>query len=81
MEGWPVPSYGVVRAIVGALDPGMVTLALEGPGSYRDKYELALRRQAERPNAMWQAGVPQLVGKRIRGFRWTSAGKCPSRPR
>lgn len=54
-EGWPVPSYGVVRAIVGALDPGMVTLALEGPASYRDKYELALRRQAERPNAMWQA--------------------------
>ena len=28
-----------------------------------------------------QTGVPQLVGKRIRGFRWTSAGKCPSRPR
>ena len=54
-EGWPVPSYAVVRAIVGALDPGMVTLALEGPTSYRDKYELALRRQAERPNAMWQA--------------------------
>ncbi|GAA3511666.1 Mu transposase C-terminal domain-containing protein [Georgenia daeguensis] len=53
--GWPVPSYGVVRSIIGALDPGMVTLALEGPGSYRDKYELALRRTAERPNAMWQA--------------------------
>ena len=33
----------------------MVTLALEGPASYRDKYELALRRAADRPNAMWQA--------------------------
>lgn len=54
-QGWPVPSYGVVRAIIADLDPGMVTLALEGPTSYRDKYEIALRRQAERPNAMWQA--------------------------
>lgn len=54
-QGWPVPSYGVVRAIVADLDPGMVTLALEGPASYRDKYELALRRRAEHPNAMWQA--------------------------
>ncbi|MGN2299876.1 Mu transposase C-terminal domain-containing protein [Micrococcus luteus KDCGSN] len=54
-ERWPVPSYGVVRSIVGGLDPGMVTLALEGAASYRDKHELVLRRQAERPNAMWQA--------------------------
>lgn len=54
-EGWPVPSYGVVRSIVGGLDPGMVTLALEGAASYRDKHELVLRRQVERPNAMWQA--------------------------
>ncbi len=51
-RGWPVPSYGVVRSIVAALDPGMVTLALEGAGSYRDKYELVLRRQAEHPKAM-----------------------------
>jgi len=53
--GWPVPSYGVVRSIITALDPGMVTLALEGPSSYRDRYELALRRTADQPNAMWQA--------------------------
>lgn len=59
-QDWPVPSYGVVRDIVDALDPGMVTLALEGPASYRDKYELALRRQAERPNAMWQADHTML---------------------
>ncbi|WP_394255811.1 Mu transposase C-terminal domain-containing protein [Pseudoclavibacter helvolus] len=59
-QDWLVPSYGVVRDIVGALDPGMVTLALEGPASYRDKYELALRRQAERPNAMWQADHTML---------------------
>ena len=51
-RGWPVPSYGVVRSIAGALDPGMVTLALEGAASYRDKHELVLRRHAEQPNAM-----------------------------
>ena len=54
-RGWPVPSYGVVRSIISALDPGMVTLALEGAAAYRDKYELVLRWQAERPNAVWQA--------------------------
>ncbi|NMR20086.1 Mu transposase C-terminal domain-containing protein [Cellulomonas fimi] len=54
-ERWPVPSYSVVWSIIRSLDPGMVTLALEGAASYRDKYELALRRAADRPNAMWQA--------------------------
>ena len=54
-RAWQVPSYAVVWSIIRALDPGMVTLALEGPASYRDKFELALRRTADRPNAMWQA--------------------------
>lgn len=54
-RGWPAPSYGVVRSIIAALDPGMVTLALEGPAAYRDQYELALRWAAEHPNAVWQA--------------------------
>src|SRR5699024_11701749 len=52
---WPVPSYSVVWDIVRTLDPGMVTLALEGAASYRDKHALALRRQAELPNAMRQS--------------------------
>ena len=54
-ENWPAPSYAVVWAIIGALDPAMVTLAVERAVSFRDKYELALRRTADRPNAMWQA--------------------------
>lgn len=54
-QGWPIPSYAVVWSIISSLDPAMVTLAVEGPASYRDKYELALRRAAEQPNAMWQA--------------------------
>ncbi len=60
VQEWPVPSYSVVWDIVRALDPGMVTLALEGGTSYRDKHELVLRRQAEWPDAMWQSDHTML---------------------
>ena len=33
----PAPSYATVRQIAQTLDPALVTLALEGPVSYRDK--------------------------------------------
>lgn len=54
------PSYSTVQNIVRALDPGMVTLALDGPASYRDKHELLLRRRADRPNAVWQVDHTML---------------------
>ncbi len=54
------PSYSAVRSIVQGLDPALVTLALEGPASYRDKHELVFRRRAERPNATWQADHTEL---------------------
>lgn len=54
------PSYATVRSIVQALDPGMVTLALEGPASYRDRHELVFRHRAERPNALWQVDHTEL---------------------
>lgn len=81
--GCPAPSYSTVRDIVNALDPGLVTLALEGPTSYRDKYELALRRQAERPNAMWQCPPRlQTVGAVIWGVPHPPAPIAPvTRPR
>jgi putative transposase len=56
----PIPGYSTVRDIVNALDPGLVTLALEGPASYRDRHELVYRRRAERPNQIWQADHTQL---------------------
>lgn len=59
-EGWALPSYFVVRSIITGLDPGMVTLALDGAAAYRDKYEILLRRQADRPNEMWQADHTML---------------------
>ncbi|GLU61389.1 hypothetical protein Pure05_39000 [Paenarthrobacter ureafaciens] len=59
-KGALAPSYSVVREIVQALDPALVTLALEGPASYRDRHELVLRRRADRPNQIWQADHTQL---------------------
>ena len=34
IRDWPIPSYSVVWDMVRSLDPGMVTLALEGAASY-----------------------------------------------
>jgi putative transposase len=56
----PAPSYSTVREIVQALDPALVTLALEGPASYRDRHELVFRRRADRPNQIWQADHTEL---------------------
>lgn len=59
-NGWPIPSYSTVRAIVTAIDRGMVTLAHEGPVRYRERFELVYRREAERSNHTWQADHTQL---------------------
>ncbi|WP_335582275.1 helix-turn-helix domain-containing protein [Neomicrococcus aestuarii] len=59
-EGVEPPGYYAVRSIVQSLDPALVTLALEGPASYRDKHELVFRRRAARPNATWQADHTEL---------------------
>jgi putative transposase len=59
-RGTPAPSYSAVREIVQSLDPALVTLALEGPASYRDRHELILRRRADRPNQIWQADHTEL---------------------
>ena len=59
-RGWPAPSRRSVQAIVGALDPAMVTLAHEGAAAYRDRYELIHRHRAERPNALWQCDHTEL---------------------
>ena len=54
------PAYSSVHAIVGTLDPALVTLAHEGHAAYRDRFELLYRHRAERPNATWQADHTQL---------------------
>ena len=59
-QGWRVPSYGTVHAIVAALDPGMVTLAQDGPAAFRDRFELVHRHRAAGPNALWQGDHTML---------------------
>ena len=72
--GLTAPSYATVRAIVHALDPALVTLALEGPAAYRDRYELVFRHRAERPNVTWQADHTEL------DILITGASGTPDRP-
>ena len=59
-QNWAAPSYGSVYAIVRGLDPGMVTLALDGHTAWRDRFELIYNRRAEQPNAIWQADHTML---------------------
>lgn len=49
------PSYWVVYRIVSALPADLVTLAHEGTKAYSNTFELVHRREADRPNAIWQA--------------------------
>ena len=59
-EGWPVPSYSSVYAIIRGIDPALRTLAVEGTKRYAEMFELVYRRQAGRPNEIWQADHTQL---------------------
>ena len=59
-EGWPVPSYSSVYAIIRGIDPALRTLAVEGTRRYAEVFELVYRRQAARPNEIWQADHTQL---------------------
>ena len=54
-QGWPVPSYSTVYAVVRQLDSALTTLAHAGPTAYQNAFDLIHRRTAERPNAVWQA--------------------------
>jgi len=57
---WPVPSYGSVYDIVRSLDPALVMLAHEGTKAYQQNYDLLYRREAHRPNEIWQADHTML---------------------
>ena len=53
--GEKAPSYGTVLNIVHSLGADLVTLAHEGTKAYSNEFELVYRREADRPNAIWQA--------------------------
>jgi putative transposase len=54
-RGWPEPSYATVYDVIRQLPGALVTLAHEGPKVYADRFDLLYRREASRPNEMWQA--------------------------
>jgi putative transposase len=54
-QGLHVPSYDVVHDIVRQLAPALVTLAHAGSKVYSETFDLLYRREAEAPNAIWQA--------------------------
>ena len=54
-QGWRVPSYSMVYAILAAIDPATMTLAHEGAAAFRDRFEMIYRHRASAPNAVWQA--------------------------
>ena len=49
------PSYWVVYRTITALPSDLTTLAHEGSKAYGESFELIHRREAEGPNAIWQA--------------------------
>ena len=53
--GEKAPSYGTVFNIVRSLGADLVTLAHEGTKAYSNTFELVHRREADGPNAIWQA--------------------------
>jgi putative transposase len=59
-QGWVIPSYSTVYAILADLDPAMVTLAHEGASAFRNRYELIHRHRADTANAIWQADHTML---------------------
>jgi putative transposase len=54
-QGLHVPSYDMVHDIVRQLAPALVTLAHAGSKVYSETFDLLYRREAEAPNAIWQA--------------------------
>lgn len=52
---WRMPSYRTILSIIAALPPALVTLAHEGTKAYADRFDLIHRREADRPNDIWQA--------------------------
>ncbi len=54
-QGWPVPGYAAVYDVVRSINPAMATLAHEGSKRYKEVFDLVHRREAAKPNEIWQA--------------------------
>jgi putative transposase len=58
--GQEPPSYKVVHAVIAKLEPALLTLAHEGSKAYSEAFDLVHRREADAPNAIWQADHTEL---------------------
>ena len=54
-QGWATPGYAAVYDVVKSIDPAMATLAHEGSKRYKEVFDLVHRREAAKPNEIWQA--------------------------
>jgi putative transposase len=68
------PSYSAVYHIVRQLPPGLMTLAHQGTKAYQQRFDLLHRREADGPNAIWQADHCLLDVLVIR------EGQAPAKP-
>jgi putative transposase len=62
----PKPSYDVVRRIVRSLPAGLLMLAHRGNKAYSEGFDLVHRREALKPNSIWQVDHAQLAIKLLR---------------
>ena len=59
-SGERLPSYPAVRRAVKAIPASLMTLAHSGSRAYSERFDLIYRREASKPNAIWQADHAQL---------------------
>lgn len=59
-DGKAAPSYATVHAIKRAINPALVVLAHQGAKAYSHRFDLLHRREAARPNEIWQADHTEL---------------------
>jgi putative transposase len=59
-SGEPMPGYGTVYALVRALPNSLMVLAHQGTRAYSENFDMVHRREASKPNAIWQVDHAQL---------------------
>ena len=59
-RGEQPPGYHTIYNVIRAIPNDLKALALNGEKAYREAYDLVHRREAERPNQIWQADHTQL---------------------
>jgi putative transposase len=60
VTGEPSPSYWMVYDLVRQLPASLLTLAHQGVKAYSESFDLVHRREAKKPNAIWQVDHAQL---------------------